>query len=117
MSISKLMLGLALAGLTLSGCNKEDNTKPVSTPNPPTSAHSRQVPSTEPSATGGSDTAIPATGPAIALPPVIPGAGGPVTQPSTRPTGSSGSGTGSSGSSGSGTGSGGASGGGSDLNK
>jgi hypothetical protein len=116
MSASKLMLGLALAGLTLSGCNKEDNTKPVSTPNPPTTAHSRQVPSTEPSATGGTDTASPTTAP-IALPPVIPGAGGPVTQPSTRPTGSSGSGTGSSGSSSSGTGSSGTPGGGSDLNK
>jgi hypothetical protein len=113
MSASKLMLGLALAGFSLSGCNKEDNTKPVSTPNPPATAPGHHV-ATEPSATGGTDAAVPASAPSLALPPVIPGAGGPVTQPSTRPTGSSsGSGTGSSGSSSTGTGTSGAP----DLNK
>lgn len=107
MSASKLMLGLALGGLALAGCNKgDDNAKPVSVPNGPTTRHSRDTSTTGPSATGGTDTAGPATVPALALPPVIPGAGGPVTTaPSTRPTGASGSGTGSSGSSGSGTGS------------
>lgn len=106
MSASKLMLGLALGGLALAGCNKgDDNAKPVSVPNGPTTRHSRDTSTTGPSATGGADTAGPATVPALALPPVIPGAGGPVTTaPSTHPTGASGSGTGSSGSSGSGTG-------------
>ena len=116
MSASKLMLGLALAGLTLSGCNKEDNTKPVSTPNPPTTAHSRQIPSTEPAPRRirhrrPGDRAVDRTAAGDS------GAGGPVTQPSTRPTGSSGSGTGSSGSTSSGTGTSGRGRGRLDLNK
>jgi hypothetical protein len=108
MSKSQLLLALALGGMILVGCNKEDtNTQPVSTPNQPTTRPSHYISTTGPSVTGGTDTAGPATAPSLILPPVIPGAGGPATVPSTRPTGTSGTGSGTgtgSGSSGTGTG-------------
>ena len=113
MSKSQLMLAVALGGLVLVGCNKEDtNSQPVSTPNQPTTRPSHSISTTGPSVTGGTDTAASTTAPSLALPSVIPGAGGPATVPSTRPTGSSGTGSGSSG-----TGSGTSGGGSSDLNK
>ena len=109
MSKSQLILAFTLGGLVLVGCNKEDtNTQPVSVPNQPTTRPSHNTPTTGPSVTGGADSAMPATAPSLVLPPIIPGAGGPATVPSTRPTGTSGTGSGSSGSSG---------GGASDLNK
>lgn len=114
MSKSQLMLTVALGGLVLVGCNKDEtNTQPVSTPNSPTTRPSHSVSTTGPSVTGETDTAGPATAPSLVLPPIIPGAGGPATLPSTRPAGASGSGSGSSGTSGGGGGGGGAS----DLNK
>jgi hypothetical protein len=112
MSKSRLTLALTLGGLFLvAGCNKDEtNNKPVSVPNGPATAPSHNMSSTQPSATGGTETSGATTSPSLALPPIIPGAGGPATAPSSRPTGSSGSGSGS-GSSGAGGGSS------SDLNK
>ena len=83
MSKSQLMLAVALGGLVLVGCNKEDtNSQPVSTPNQPTTRPSHSISTTGPSVTGGTDTAASTTAPSLALPSVIPGAGGPATVPS-----------------------------------